>query len=243
MKSFVNFSYAAFFWIVVLFAGFLAFDKVFMPVLAGRYKERVESPKVEGLTAEEAERILREKGLNFYWMPEAKFSSTVPKGHVLSQIPVAGREVKENRTVTLTVSKGLREIQLPSFRGRSKRQVEIALQQMGLVKDSILYSKHGTIPYGVVIRTSPGQGEWVKVGANVNIVISSGMGSGVYLPNLIGHSFQVGNDKMDSLGFVVKKEEFVADDKDILPETIMDQFPLGGEYLSEGDTVLLKVSK
>jgi beta-lactam-binding protein with PASTA domain len=243
LKKLYNPLYAVALWLVLGAFGFLTFDKIVMPIWAGRYKERIETPKVETLAGKKAEEVLVEEGLNFYWMPEAKFSATVPKGHVLSQVPAAGREVKEGRTVVLTVSKGLREIQIPGFRGKSKRQAEIALQQMGLTKGKFLKSKHATIPRGVVIRSVPNQEEWVKVGSTVDLVISSGVGSGIYLPNFIGRSMESAKGKIDSLGFVVSIEEVQDEKKDVLPNTVLNQIPLGGEYLKEGEKVVLKVYK
>ncbi len=234
--------YAVSFWSLLAFLTFLILDLLVLPIYAGKYKTRVITPSVEGLMATEAESNLAKLNLGLYWKPKGQYSSKIPKGAVLSQVPKPGREVKEGRTIVLTLSKGLREVAIPSFRGKSMRQVEISLAQMGLVQGRSIRSKHKSIPRGVVIRSVPKQNAWVKIGSEVKLVVSSGKGSGILLPNLIGRSSTQGQSILDSLGFTHSESVQDTTSDELLPETIVYQYPRGGEYLAKGTAISLKVS-
>src|SRR4029453_14290668 len=68
--------------------------------------EQVAVPSVEGLTAAEAERRLRDAGLEV-GKRENQFSDAVAKGKVISSSPASGALVKPDRPVDLLVSKGV----------------------------------------------------------------------------------------------------------------------------------------
>ena len=63
---------------------------------------------VISMTQEAAEAALTEAGFKFEWLEEGRYSSQIPEGLVLVQMPAAGRTAKLGRTVKLTKSLGLR---------------------------------------------------------------------------------------------------------------------------------------
>lgn len=231
------FIYALLFWIAIGSLGFLAVDKIVMPILAGRFKATVAIPDVVGKPGTEAEQALGQVDLLFKWDTTGRYSAEIPAGSVLIQLPEAGRTVKKGRTVHLIVSKGLREVQIPELRGRSQRQAEISLHRLGLVQGKIIPGAHASIPRGVVIRTEPAAGTLVRVNQQVDVVISSGEISGkVQLPSLVGLSLENARTKVLELGFALGAVARQASEKE-LPNTILSQYPRSGEYLERGTAI------
>ena len=101
------------------------------------------------------------------------YDADVPAGEVVSQTPEAGSRVKEERLVTIYVSKGGEELEMPDVQGLSKRDAEAKLQKMGLKLASV-YEKYSDEPAGTVIGQDPRAGAKLKKGQSVDITISKG---------------------------------------------------------------------
>src|SRR5699024_12050735 len=78
--------------------------------------QQVEVPKVVGKDFDAAKRALTNEGFKVA-EPEEAPSAKVDEGKVISQDPGAGKTVDENSTVTLTVSTGPKEVEMPDVRG------------------------------------------------------------------------------------------------------------------------------
>ncbi len=234
--------YALLFWFLVLGVVAVLFDSGIMPVVAGHWKGLEQVPAVMGKSSSEAEKILHDADLKWVWSAEGRYSSQVPAGHVLIQVPGPGRTVKEGRTILLTVSKGQREVTIPDLRGKSLRQAEISLNRLGLMQGKSIESPHANIPRGVVIRTEPSAGRMVRMGEKVDIVISVGSRGGqAMLPGLLDLSMDKAFHILDSLelkvGVVTRKNG-----SGKLPNTVLEQSPRSGEYLAPGSKVDLTVA-
>jgi serine/threonine-protein kinase len=242
VKHFKNILYASGFWAIAIFLIFISVDKILMPILAGQFTARVIVPDVIDLPLKKAELLIQQSHLGVRWAQEGKYSSQIPKGHVMVQMPVTGREVKSGRNVFLTVSKGMREVKIPKLRGKSKRQAEISLNRLGLFQGDIIQGGHASIPKGVIIRTLPEAGKLIRIGDTLQLVISSGVKSGkILLPYLKGLSLNQAKATLDSLGFIIGQVNKLPSEKE-LPETILESYPRSGEYLQEGDTISLAVT-
>jgi len=235
--------FAVAFWVFVLILAAIAINWFAMPVIAGRFANTMTVPNVVDLPAEEAEKVLKKVGLNYKWAKEGRYSFEIAANNVMIQIPEAGRTVKENRTIFLTISKGRQEVIVPDLRGTSQRQAEISLQRLELVLGAKIEGAHAEIPKGVVIRTEPEAGKKVRIGSRVDIVISSGNSDGkVLLPNLREMSLDKAKETIQSLGFKVGEITTVPHDNK-LPNTVLDLNPKPGEYLEEGTVIHLTVAE
>ena len=235
--------YAVVFWALVLFVVAIAVNWLAMPVIAGRFANTMTVPNVVNLPAEEAEKVLKKAGLNFKWSKEGRYSFEIVANNVMIQIPEAGRTVKENRTVFLTVSKGRQEVIIPDLRGTSQRQAEISLQRLELVLGAKIEGAHAEIPKGVVIRTEPEAGKKVRIGSRVDLVISSGNSQGkVLLPNLREMSLDKAMETIQSLGFKIGEIIAVPHDNK-LPNTVLELNPKQGEYLEIGTAIDITVAE
>ncbi|MDR2580772.1 MAG: PASTA domain-containing protein [Fibromonadaceae bacterium] len=235
--------FAIVFWVLALSLAVVALNWVAMPIIAGRFAKTLSVPNVVGVPAEVAEITLRESGLNFKWANEGRYSGVIPANNVLIQLPTAGKTVKRNRTIFLTLSRGAQEVLIPDLRGASQRQAEISLQRLGLVLGAKKEGAHLEIPRGVVIRTEPESERKVRVGSRVNIVISSGNSSGKrLLPNLRETSLSRASHVLDSLGFKVG-EIITLQAEDKLPNTVLELSPKPGEYLDIGTTINITIAE
>jgi serine/threonine-protein kinase len=237
------FFFAIVFWILALVAISIAVNWGLMPVISGKFAKTTLVPNVVGAPAEQAQTILKEEGLNFKWAKEGRYSGVVPANNVLIQLPAAGKTVKKNRTIFLTLSKGTQEVSVPDLRGASQRQAEISLQRLGLLLGERIEGAHSEIPNGVVIRTEPENSKKVRVGSRIDLIISSGKSGGkTLLPSLREMSLDRASYFLDSLGFVVGEVTSLQED-DKLPNTVLNSSPKWGEYLDAGTVVNLTVAE
>lgn len=219
-------------WIVALILLALATDKFIMPVFSGHFTSTGAVPNLEGMTQEAAEAALTEAGFKFEWLEEGRYSSQIPEGLVLVQMPAAGRTAKLGRTVKLTKSLGLREVKIPDLRGKSQKQAEISLTRAGLVRGEIVKGAHQSIPRGVVIRTIPLAGKKARIGDTVKVVISAGVTTGkVLLPDFTGQVIDNVYPKLEKLGFKVGDIKRVKAENGEAPGTILETAPKHGDYL------------
>lgn len=207
-------------------------DKIALPVFSGHFAKTGEVPSVEGLPADAAQAKLDSAGFKFEWLEEGRYSAQVPAGMVLVQLPAAGRTAKLGRTVKLTKSLGLREVEIPDLRGKSQKQAEISLTRAGLVQGEIVKGAHASIPRGVVIRTEPMAGNVVRMGDTVKVVISAGVTTGkVMLPSFEGEMMDNVYPKLEKLGFRVGKIKRVKGENGEMSGTVLETAPKEGDYL------------
>lgn len=234
--------YAAAFWVGVLFIIALIADFIVMPILAGHLAFTTQVPSVVGKSAKEAEQILVENDLEFAWDTAGLFSAHIPEGGVVSQVPPAGREVKESRKVYLVRSLGLKRLIVPDLRGKSLTQAQMTLKQNGFVVGGQSQQAHPSIPLGAVISTLPAAGRQMRSGDTVSIILSSGsVGSAAMLPDLVGLKFTDAVGKLDSLGFVLGRVERLPGSKGQSSNMVLSMEPLPNVELPMGTTVHLVI--
>ena len=110
-----------------------------------------------------------------------------PAGTITDQDPSANRSVgRGDATITVTVSKGPRTIQLDDYSGSDYRTAEIRLRRLDLKVD-YQYETNPTVLSGNVIRTLPEAGEYLGEGETVTLCISTGPDvEQVKMPDLVG---------------------------------------------------------
>ncbi|MDW8052582.1 MAG: PASTA domain-containing protein [Armatimonadota bacterium] len=133
-------------------------------------------PQVVGKRLEEANRILREMGLE----PEVRmegYSEQYPPGVVYSVSPPEGRLVRKGSTVYLWVSKGSRFVQVPDVRNMPESQARRELENLGLaVMDAVEEREDPNVPLGYVIGTVPPAGARIDRSRPIKLIVSIGAG-------------------------------------------------------------------
>jgi serine/threonine-protein kinase len=143
--------------------------------------ERFILPAVAGLTPEAAQNLIGKLPLVIAPLAE-EFSTTVPKGYVIDSNPPTGEKVKRGATVVIRVSKGIEQIALTSYVGKSSDQALNELQDAGFAVTST-YAYSETRLAGEVVAQKPSGGGTADKGAKVALVISKGTAY-AYIPNL-----------------------------------------------------------
>jgi serine/threonine-protein kinase len=150
-------------------------------IVLSKGPERYAVPMVQGLTPEAAINLIKKSPLRVAPLIEV-FDATVPKGFVISSAPVVGSKVKRNATITLTVSKGIEQVALASYVGKSGEQALNELTEAGF-KVTSTYAFNETRLAGEVISQTPAGGATANKGGAVSLIISKGTQYS-YIPNL-----------------------------------------------------------
>jgi serine/threonine-protein kinase len=87
-------------------------------------------PQVVGQPQSDAAAALEGAGLKVEVAPEAVFDRNVPAGSVAAQTPAEGQVIRGD-TVTLTLSKGPRMVEVPDTVGRQVDEAKRALEELG----------------------------------------------------------------------------------------------------------------
>lgn len=222
--------------LVVLLAGF--FVGAFMSYGKFWSTAEVTVPDVTGKQMTLARQILEDKKLRVN--VAETYNADVPAGQVVSQNPTAGSKVKEQRLVTIYVSKGGEEIEMPALTGLSKSDAEAQLKKMGLKLGSV-YEKYSNEEAGTVIKQDPKAGTKISRGQTVDLTVSKGKQSHkVSVPDVTGVSLDAAKAALQSrglrVGSVSKQESRQA------AGTVVSQSPASGE-VEEGSSISLVIAE
>ena len=196
--------------------------------------EQVRVPAVVGQQQEEAERLLREAGLEV--AVEQDFSTEQPAGVVLDVQPVAGTPVDQGSSVQITVSQGEDERSVPQLAGLSLEEARDALRDAGLELGSVV-PQASAEEEGRVLESDPSPGETLPVGSTVSLVVASGSNE---VPGVVGESQGSARSEIEDAGFAVEIEEQEVDSPEQVGQ-VVDQQPGPGSERRLGSTVTLLV--
>ena len=134
--------------------------------------DHIEVPALVNQTEDEAVQLLESMGLGV--MKTYTTSDTVKEGYIIRQSPVGGSVVNKGFTVTITISKGLEQVRVPTLSGQSQQNAEKELNRVGLILGNITSDYSGEVGVGDVISQDIPAGTMVDKGTAVSIVISLG---------------------------------------------------------------------
>ena len=164
--------------------------------------ERYTIPSIAGLTPEAAQGAITKLPLTIGTTTEV-FNSEIPKGFVISSTPAAGSSVKRDSKVNLIVSKGIEQVALVSYVGKSGEQALNELTEAGFnVEPGYAFSE--TTPELAVISQSPEGGASANKGGTVKILISKGPRYTFIPKTIITMEAGAGKAMLESLGLKVK---------------------------------------
>lgn len=135
--------------------------------------------KVTGNPAATARDMITAHGLEVN--PESKYEfNELPEGTVIRQSPEAGAMVKKGDVVTLTISKGIEQVQVPDLRKRTESEAGQLLLDSNLLQGDKSSEYDDNIPEGCIISQSPEAGASVNANSKVSYVVSLGKKEIVY---------------------------------------------------------------
>lgn len=165
------------------------------------FLDDVRVPDVVGLFELEAGRVLRNSDLVLK-VEQSIFDNEVPAGHIISQEPLAGRMVKQQREILVRVSLGPEEVEMPSVIGLTTREGRLGLTQAGFVLGEEEEAYDPEVRPGIVVDQWPEPGQQVMKGTAVNLVISKGQEAPrtFALPDFRGQDFNLVRAQISELG-------------------------------------------
>ncbi|HUL43101.1 MAG TPA: PASTA domain-containing protein [Bacteroidota bacterium] len=197
-------------------------------------------PSVVGMAYDDAHHVLDSLGFEAR-KGDVRLDRDHPAGIVIIQNPVAGDSVKKGRRVYLTVSGGELLVSVPSIKGRTLRDARFALEKEGLRLGAIEYAASDQFPENTVIEQKVGAGAKVKRDVYVSVVVSQGsVAQKIAVPDVTGKTLAEASAIFQAAGLAVGNITYVPS-ADLLPNTIVDQYPRVGEMVATGQKVDLFV--
>ena len=192
-------------------------------------------PRVEGLPQDEAEQQLRDAG--FETEVERAFSDDVRSGRVIETSPAAGTTIERGSTVTLQVSRGPEQAEVPDVTGESEDNARSALESAGLRVGQVNEEESGE-EAGTVIEQSPAAGEKVNRDSAVDLTVAAP----VAIPDVVDLTEEEARAELEDAGFEVRVEDEEVTD----PEQdgiVLDQNPAADEERRQGSRVTIVVGR
>ena len=194
-------------------------------------KKQVEVPDLQGLEESKAVKKVEDAGLTASVIYAN--SESVKQGYVIRQNPAANTMVDRGFTITITVSRGVGQVKVPSLTGVSRDAAEKMLQDVGLKLGSVGSDYSGDVGVGDVIRQDIPSGSLVERGTEVSITISLGEKETWHYEGVVSvETSPFGEDETGSVRIVVTQGE---------KETVLysqegltsDSFPINVNYISD----------
>jgi serine/threonine-protein kinase len=194
-------------------------------------------PQVVGKAQADAESELRGAGLK----PKAvTVENDDPNnvGKVVEQSPGPGEKLDKGSTVTIRVSQGPPQVDVPDVRNRKQQTAREILTGQGFQVD-VVTQPDDKVPSDTVIDQSPAGGTKAAKGSKVTLTVSSGPAP-VALPNVIGREL---SDAANILGRAGLTTAVQTQNSDTVPlGQVIRTEPGPNSSVARGSTVTLVVS-
>ncbi len=201
----------------------------------------VEIPDLRGHEVADAQTTLTDLGLKLD--QETVADDQIAAGLVAGTDPAAGTKVDPGSTVTILVSGGPANVEVPRLIGHTRADAEVLLADVGLVPGVITFEQSPVVPEGEVMAQDPDPGVLVSEGAEVDMVISAGVDA-LVVPDVVGKSEADARFQLENAGFQANQIVIeLRPSADVTQGFVIETDPLAGEVVPTGGTVLVAVSK
>ena len=231
--------------VIVLFKTILG---SFAPAAVDQYQV----PDLYNMTIEEAENDSRIEGVFEIQKAGSEFSTDVPEGHILRQDPKKGETRKGSQLVIqVWVSAGEETGEVPDLENKSEQDARILLEKLNkeynleltVEAPEELKQFSEEITEGYVIKTEPAQGEILKKGDTVKLILSKGPDiKPVTVLPFVGMSIDSVLSQLESYKLTCDAADVEVVDSDKPGGTIVWQSPASGETVPEWTTIKFRVS-
>ena len=231
--------------VIVLFKTILG---SFAPAVVDQYRV----PDLYNMTIEEAENDPRIEGVFEIQKAGSEFSTDVSEGHILRQDPKKGETRKGSQLVIqVWVSAGEETGEMPDLENKSEQDARILLEKLNkeynleltVEAPEELKQFSEEITEGYVIKTEPAQGEILKKGDTVKLILSKGPDiKPVTVLPFVGMSIDSVLSQLESYKLTCDAADVEVVDSDKPGGTIVWQSPASGETVPEWTTIKFRVS-
>ncbi|MET1051449.1 MAG: Stk1 family PASTA domain-containing Ser/Thr kinase [Mycetocola sp.] len=199
-------------------------------------------PDLVNATPEDATQTLTDLGLTVVQGEENSFD--VEAGLVSSTDPASGAQVGKDTTVTINVSLGRQNVEVPALAGMSQADVETFLADNRLTLGSVDEQFNGDVDAGAVIsarnpatETDYSGGGTILQGETVDLVVSAGS-----IPDVVGLSPDAARAALTDVGLTVA-DDVAESFSDTIDKGLIISAKLPEGTIRPSDTVSLVVSK
>ena len=231
--------------VIVLFKTILG---SFAPAAVDQYQV----PDLYDMTIEEAENDPRIEGVFEIQKAGSEFSADVPEGHILRQDPKKDETRKGSQLVIqVWVSAGEETGEVPDLENKSEQDARILLEKLNkeynleltVEAPEELKQFSEEVTEGYVIKTEPAQGEILKKGDTVKLILSKGPDiKPVTVLPFVGMSIDSVLSQLESYKLTCDAADVEVVDSDKPGGTIVWQSPASGETVPEWTTIKFRVS-
>jgi serine/threonine-protein kinase len=204
-------------------------------VSSGKAKTTV--PDVVGKSRDEAVAALTAANLKVD--VHEVYSGTEP-GTVTAQVPAAGTRLTEGETVRINVSRGVKQVSVPSVVGQTIDEANAALEAAGFVVGSPVF-ENSDKPENTVIAQNPAGGSLQRPGTTVTITASKGPAK-TDVPDVEGLDVPSARSTLRAAGFKVIVV-FADTDNPNEDGIVLVQSPGAGTQAAPGTTITLTAGR
>lgn len=176
---------------LVLLALVLVFVALVSALVAMRFAihgHEVAVPNFAGMAPAQAERLALASGLQFQ-VERQYYSSEIPEGRIMSQLPEAGTKVRRGWQVRVAESLGAQRVAIPDVTGQTARAAEINIDRRGLDLGTIAAIPDPSLAPDEVLAQSPPANASGVSAPRISLLLSAAPPAPAYvMPNLVGQS-------------------------------------------------------
>jgi serine/threonine-protein kinase len=197
-------------------------------------------PELTSHTANEATAIASNLGLAIRVDDTRRPDPKIPAGRVIAQEPPAGSGSRQQRTVRVWLSSGVRAVTVPSLAGETERMAQMRVSQDGLEIAALSEIRSDTYGSDVVVAQDPSP---KTAGSRVSLLVNRAEQAVYYvMPDLIGVDGQRAAEILRGHGVrvaVVGSTPYPG----VMPGIVLRQSPQGGFQIAPDDPISIEVSR
>lgn len=195
-------------------------------------------PDVEGMTVLKAEQRLHQQNLRIGKITRVN-SQAVDKNRIVSTNPDVSHKTRVSIPINLTVSTGVKQLQMADYVGEDYSSVAANLRRKGFqVHQEPVYSDD--IDKGQIIRQNHKKGTIVKPAANTIIFRVSAGKEPIKIPNFKNQDISAVQQFANKNNLQLTTQEKKS--KTIATNHVINQTPRAGSTLNHGDTLTVSIA-
>ena len=195
-------------------------------------------PDVEGMTVLKAEQRLHQQNLRIGKITRVN-SQAVDKNRIVSTNPDVSHKTRVSTPINLTVSTGVKQLQMADYVGEDYSSVAANLRRKGFqVHQEPVYSDD--IDKGQIIRQNHKKGTIVKPAANTIIFRVSAGKEPIKIPNFKNQDISAVQQFANKNNLQLTSQEKKS--KTIATNHVINQTPRAGSTLNHGDTLTVSIA-
>jgi serine/threonine-protein kinase len=199
----------------------------------------VQIPDFTNRTANEASAIASDLGLTIKVDDARRPDPKVPAGKVVAQEPAAGATLRQQRSVRIWLSAGVRAAVAPALVGETERSAQLRLTQDGLEPVVSEIRSDAYASDVVIAQEPPANAPATRVGLLVN---RSEQSVNYVMPDLIGVNGERAAEILRSHGFRVALVGSMPY-PGVAAGIVLRQSPQGGFQIAPGEPISIEVSR